>query len=139
MIKHLTHMRYHKALGLLVLRLATGLVFLNHGWSKLAGLAGARGFFSSLGLPAETATLIAVVEVVGGLMLILGVAPRIAGLVLGAEMIAAMILVGLPASDWMVLFAKPGSVEIELVLAAAALAIFAVGGGRYAIYSAERD
>ncbi len=128
-MKNITHIRYHKAMGMLLVRLAAGVVFLNHGWMKLGNLMGVRSFFSGLGLPAETAIFIAVIEVVGGIMLILGIAPRIAALVLGVEMIVALILVAIPH----------GAYELEVMLAAAALAVFLVGGGRYALYSMERE
>jgi putative oxidoreductase len=129
MIHHITQFRYHKAMGLLLVRLAAGAVFINHGWMKLQNLSGAEGFFAGLGLPPGAATLVAVIEVVGGIMLAAGVAPRIAGLVLGVEMIVAMLLVGIPR----------GSYELEMVLAAASLAIFLAGAGRYALYSMERE
>lgn len=129
MINHITRFAYHKAMGMLLVRLAAGAVFINHGWMKLQNLSGAEGFFSGLGLPPGAATLVAVVEVVGGIMLALGIAPRIAGLVLGIEMIVAMLLVGIPN----------GSYELEMVLAAAALAVFMIGSGRYSLYSMERE
>ena len=116
-------------MGLLLVRLATGVVFINHGWAKLQNLAGAESFFAGLGLPPGAATLVAVIEVVGGLMLALGIAPRIAGLVLGVVMIVAMLLVGIPG----------GSYELEMVLAASSLAIFLAGSGRYSLYNMERD
>lgn len=129
MINKVTQFKYHRAWGMLLLRVATGLVFLNHGWMKVNNLAGAEGFFSTLGLPPGAATFVALIEVVGGLMLVLGLAPRLAGLILGIEMIVALVLVAIPA----------GSSELEMMLAAAALAIFLVGGGRLALYSMERD
>ena len=129
MIKTITHFRYHKMWGMLVLRLATGLVFVNHGWMKLNNLHSTASFFGSLGLPAGTATFIALVEVIGGLMLALGIVPRIAGLVLAIEMAVALILVAIPH----------GMYEFELMLLAASLAIFLVGGGRLALYSMERE
>lgn len=129
MINHITRFAYHKAMGMLLVRLAAGAVFINHGWMKLQNLSGAEGFFSGLGLPPGAATLVAVIEVVGGIMLALGIAPRIAGLVLGIEMIVAMLLVGIPN----------GSYELEMMLAAAALAVFMIGSGRYSLYSMERE
>lgn len=129
MIHHITRFAYHKAMGMLLVRLAAGAVFINHGWMKLQNLSGAEGFFSGLGLPPGAATLVAVIEVVGGLMLALGIAPRIAGLVLGIEMIVAMLLVGIPN----------GSYELEMMLAAAGLAVFMIGSGRYSLYSMERE
>ena len=129
MIHKVTRFAYHKAMGLLLVRLATGWVFVNHGWMKLQNLGGAEGFFAGLGLPPGTATLIAAIEVIGGIMLALGVAPRLAGLVLGIEMVVALFLVGIPQ----------GSFELELMLAVGALAIFMVGAGRYSLYSMERE
>lgn len=129
MINKVTQFKYHKAWGMLLVRAAAGFVFVNHGWMKLNNLAGAESFFHMLGLPAGAATLIAIIEVVGGLMLILGIAPRLAGLVLGIEMIVELALVGIPG----------GTHELEMVLAASALAVFLVGGGRLALYSMERD
>lgn len=129
MINKVTQFRYHKAWGMLLVRLTSGLVFLNHGWMKLSNLPGAEGFFGTLGLPPGAATFVAVVEVVGGLMLILGIAPRLAGLVLGIEMLVALVLVGVPT----------GNYELEMVLGAAALAVFLAGAGRLSLYSMERD
>jgi putative oxidoreductase len=129
MINKVTQFRYHKAWGMLLIRLAAGVVFLNHGWMKVNNLAGAEGFFGTLGLPPGAATFVALIEVVGGLMLILGIAPRLAGLVLGIEMLVALVLVSVPN----------GVYELELMLAAAALAIFLAGAGRLSLYSMERD
>ena len=129
MINKVTRFAYHKAMGLLVVRLAAGWVFINHGWMKLQNLRGADSFFAGLGLPPGTAMLIAAIEVIGGIMLALGVAPRLAGVVLGIEMLVAMFLVGIPN----------GSYELEAILAAAALGIFMIGAGRYSLYSMERE
>ncbi len=127
MIHKYFHGSYHKALGLLLLRLGSGYIFLTHGWMKLTHLGMTAGFFGSLGLPAGTATFIALIEVVGGIMLILGLAPRVAGLVLGIEMVVAVLLVGLPH----------GSYDLELMLALMCFAIFLVGGGKYSAMSME--
>ncbi|HEY4501521.1 MAG TPA: DoxX family protein [Candidatus Paceibacterota bacterium] len=129
MINYVTRFAYHKAMGLLLVRLATGWVFINHGWMKLQNIAGAESFFAGLGLPPGTATLIAAIEVIGGIMLALGVAPRIAGLVLGIQMVVALLLVSIPN----------GSYELEVMLAAGALAVFLMGSGKYSVYSMERD
>ncbi len=129
MIHHVTRFAYHKAMGLLLIRLATGWVFINHGWMKLQDLRGADSFFAGLGLPPGTAMLIAAIEVIGGIMLALGVAPRLAGAILGIEMIVATLLVGAPS----------GNYELEILLAAGALAVFLVGAGKYSLYSMERD
>lgn len=129
MIHKITQFRYHKAWGMLLVRLGAGMVFLNHGWMKVNNLAGAEGFFGTLGLPPGAATFVALIEVVGGIMLILGIAPRLAGLVLGIEMVVALVLVAIPS----------GSSELEMMLAAAAFAVFLAGAGRLSLYSMERD
>jgi putative oxidoreductase len=129
MINTITQFKYHKAWGMFLVRVAAGMVFLTHGWMKVSNLAGAESFFGGLGLPAGAGTFIALIEVIGGLMLIAGIAPRLAGIVLGIEMIVAMVLVGVPSGDY----------ELEMVLAASALAVFFVGGGRLSLYSMERD
>lgn len=129
MISKITRFRYHRAWGELLIRVSAGLVFLSHGWMKVNNLAGAEGFFNTLGLPAGAATFVAIVEVVGGIMLILGIAPRLAGLVLGVEMIVALVLVGVPT----------GNYELEMMLAASALAVFMIGSGRYSLHSMERE
>ena len=129
MINKVTRFAYHKAMGLLLIRLAAGWVFINHGWMKLQNLSGADSFFAGIGLPPGTAMFIAAIEVIGGIMLALGVAPRLAGVVLGIEMVVAMLLVGIPS----------GSYELEALLAATALGIFMIGAGRYSLYSMERE
>lgn len=127
MIHTVTNWHYHKAWGMLLIRVSAGLVFLTHGWAKLSNLGVAEGFFGALGLPPGAGTLIAVIEVVGGLMLILGIAPRLAGLVLGIEMLVALVLVGLPMNNY----------ELEMMLAASSFAIFLGGAGRYSLYNME--
>ena len=51
--------------GLLIIRLALGLVFVMHGWQKLAvfGVAGTAGFMASLGLPFPTVNAVAITAV----------------------------------------------------------------------------
>ena len=84
MLKKVTQFRYHKAWGIFVLRAVTGLVFVNHGWMKLSSLPGTESFFHTLGLPPGAATFIALVEVIGGLMLIFGIASlAVVGLIIG--------------------------------------------------------
>jgi putative oxidoreductase len=127
MIHMITKWSYHRGWALLFVRLAAGYIFLSHGWMKLMSLRGADTFFSGLGLPPGTAIFIAVVETVGGLMLMLGIAPRLAGLVLGIEMLVALLLVGIPKADF----------ELELLLAAASFAVFFAGSNLYALHSME--
>jgi putative oxidoreductase len=61
-----------------VLRIASGVAFLAHGWLKVSvfTIAGTVGFFESLGLPGFFAYLTILGELGGGLALILGVGVR---------------------------------------------------------------
>lgn len=65
-------------LAALILRAASGVAFLAHGWLKVSffTIAGTVGFFESLGLPGVFAYLTILGELVGGLALILGVGVR---------------------------------------------------------------
>ncbi len=65
-----------------VLRIATGVMFLAHGLTKVLvfTIPGTVGFFDSLGLPAIIAYLTIFAELAGGTALILGVATRVISL-----------------------------------------------------------
>jgi putative oxidoreductase len=74
-------------LGLLALRLALGIIFFSHGYPKLAHQgAGMQGFFVQHGLPGNFVYVAGVLEVFGGLLLVLGLFTRGAALLLAIEM-----------------------------------------------------
>ena len=67
-----------------------------HGWQKLGGLdfsgmAQTVGFFASLGLPAVVAWLVALGELGGGILLVLGLFTRVAASWLTLIMIGAIV------------------------------------------------
>jgi uncharacterized membrane protein YphA (DoxX/SURF4 family) len=73
--------------GLLVLRLALGLIFFSHGYPKLAHSgAGMQDFFVQHGLPGYFVYIAGVLEVFGGMLLVLGLFTRGAALLLAIEM-----------------------------------------------------
>lgn len=76
---------------LLAVRLIWGWQFTLTGWGKLQHLSHVRDFFASLGIPAPgiMAPAIATLEFVGGILLILGLATRITGLLLACNMFTA--------------------------------------------------
>ena len=76
---------------LLFVRLYWGWQFMQTGWGKLHNLAQVTQFFSTLGIPAPgpTALFVGCVEFFCGLLLILGLASRLTGLVLTANMFVA--------------------------------------------------
>jgi putative oxidoreductase len=120
------------AWGLLPLRIVVGLVFLMHGGQKLFvfGLDGTTSFMGSVGipLPAVAAILVTIVELFGGLAILLGVATQWAGLLLAADMVVAILAVRLSEG-----FFAPQGYEFELTLLGAALTLAAVGPGGMAL------
>src|SRR5215471_10566720 len=81
-------------LGLLILRMALGMIFLTHGYPKLTRSATAmQGMFVQHGLPAQLVYVAGVLETFGGVLLILGLFARPAGLLLSIEMSVAIVKV----------------------------------------------
>lgn len=78
-------------LGLLALRLALGIIFFSHGYPKLAHQGGGmQGFFVQHGLPGYFVYVSGVLEVFGGILLVLGLFTRGAALLLAIEMAVAI-------------------------------------------------
>jgi putative oxidoreductase len=117
-----------QSLGLAVLRIVVGVVFLVHGYQKLFkfGFHGVSGMLGHLGipLPALFAIIITLVEFCGGILLVTGLATRIPAGLLASEMIVAILLVHTKNG-----FFNPGGVEFPLTLLAATVCLFLAGGG----------
>lgn len=77
----------------LAARLLFVLLFLPAGLSKVTGFAGTAGYIASVGLPFASlgAVVAIVVEVIGGLALLVGFRTRIAAVVLAAFTLAASV------------------------------------------------
>ncbi|MCF6742757.1 DoxX family protein [Blastococcus sp. KM273128] len=118
-------------LSLLLGRIAVGLVFVAHGWQKLgtSGIDGTAAFFDSVGVPAASAAawFAALVELLGGAALVVGLAVPVAGLLLLVDMVGAFVFVHAGAG----LFVEQGGYELVLALGAASLVLAAVGAGRF--------
>lgn len=113
--------------AILLLRLVVGIVFAVHGGQKLfmMGFDGVAGFFGSLGipLPMAAAVVVTLLELLGGLALILGIGTRYVAALLVLDMLVAMATVHLPNG----FFVSDGGYELVLLLAAGAL-YFALAG-----------
>ena len=109
--------------GPLPIRILAGVTFIAHGIPKFEDLAGTQGFFGSIGLPPEFALLIGLLEVIGGIFLLVGVMTRIAAALLIINMIGAIMLVKLP--DGFV-----GGYEFESLLIAISISLLLTGPGR---------
>ena len=81
----------YKGLGPLALRLYLGILFILFGLDKLKDIPGSQGAFQTMfGLPGWTAVLVGLVELVAGILLILGLATREASLALAIIIFVAM-------------------------------------------------
>lgn len=118
--------------GLFVLRLALGVVFVMHGWQKLAvfGHAGVTGFLTQLGVPfpGVNAVLITAVELGGGVLLLAGAFTRIAGTLLAFAMLVAVVTAHLANG-----FFAPTGFEYPLTLLLASTAVTMTGAGAYSV------
>ncbi len=77
----------------LLARLTVGLVFAGSGWGKLHHLDKVTAFFTDLGLPLPhfQATLVGTTGLVGGALLVVGLASRLAALPLMVTMVVALL------------------------------------------------
>lgn len=74
-----------------ILRVSTGVYFLVHGLTKLFVFtpAGTAGYFQSIGLPGALGWLTMILEIAGGVALVLGIATRYVAPVLAAVLLGA--------------------------------------------------
>lgn len=117
----------------LILRVALGILFLAHAGLKIFVFtpAGAAQFFGSLGLPPALAYLTILVEVVGGVALIVGFYARIAALVLIPVLLGAIVTVHGSAGFF---FTNPnGGWEYPAFWAVGLLAQALLGDGAFAL------
>jgi putative oxidoreductase len=124
-------------IGLVIIRIVIGSLFVGHGTQKLFGWFGGYGvgatggFFEQLGYRwgPRMAVLTGLAEAGGGTFLALGfLTPFAAAAVIGV-MLNAAIAVHLPKGIWN----EQGGFELPLVYATAALGLAFVGPGRWAI------
>ena len=119
--------------GLTVLRVVVGIVFLVHGAQKLFvfGFGGVAGLLEGLGVPAPGlfAVVVTVVEIVGGIALILGLFTRVAAIMLAVDMLVATLTAHLSNG----FFAQNGGYEFTLLLLAASVALAVAGPGEAAL------
>jgi putative oxidoreductase len=117
--------------ALLVLRLALAAVLLYHGLPKLMNFGATVGAFQGMQIPAPTFTagFALLSEVIGGILILLGVAVDIAGILVIIDMIGAIAFV-----HWANGFDfTKGGWEHPFTVLVMALALALAGPGRYAV------
>ena len=108
------------------LRITVGVLFIVHSIGKFD--VSSKGFFSSVGLPADMAMLIGLLELIGGILLVAGVLTRISSSLLAIEMLGVMLYVKKLQS-----FSGKGGVEMDLLAFAILLTIIVLGPGKISI------
>jgi putative oxidoreductase len=127
--------------GLTVLRVVVGIIFLVHGSQKVFGFGyhGVAGMFTHIGipLPAVSAAIVMVVEFVGGILLILGLATRLAASLNAIDMLVAILMVHLKNG----FSVQGGGYEYPLTLLGATLCLALAGSGAASIegFFAKRE
>ena len=122
--------------GLAILRIVLGIAMLVHGWGKLnGGVDNVAGFFGGmLGIPAPglMAWVVTIVELVGGILLVVGFLTQIAGTLIALDMLGAILFAYLLRGSP---FIENGAItwEKEAVFAAAALCIALAGPGAWSV------
>jgi len=120
--------------GITTLRVVVGIVFLAHGGQKLFvwGFGGMAGFLGQVGIPAPmlAAVVVTLVELLGGLALLLGLFTRWAAIPLAINMAVAILTVHLRAG-----FFLPNGYEFALTLLAANVALILLGSGEASLDS----
>lgn len=120
-------------IGLLILRLVVGGLFIGHGTQKLFGwfggygLDGTGGWYDSIGhRPGRRMAAVAgSAEAGGGLLLVLGLITPLGSAAIIGMMVAAIMSVHIEKGLWN----SNGGLEFPLVMATAALALAMVGPG----------
>ena len=124
-------------IGLLIIRLVIGALFIGHGAQKLFGwfggygLKGTGGWFESIGMkPGVTMALFAgLAELIGGILFALGLLTPLAGIMIAGTMLMAIVKVHGPNGLW----ATSNGYEYNLTLLAVAIGIALIGAGQYSL------
>ncbi|EOD55736.1 DoxX family protein [Aeromonas molluscorum] len=115
--------------ALLVGRILLALMFVIAGWGKIGGYAGTQGYMEAMGVPGALLPLVILLELGGGLAIMLGLFTRsIAVLMAGFTLMAAFLFHYQPAEQMqMLMFMK------NLSVAGGFLALAAAGPGAFSL------
>jgi len=112
-----------KETGMFLVRLALAIVFILHGWEKVANMPEAITAFAGMGFSAFWVYLVAWVELLGGIAMLLGVWTRCAGWLLAIIMaVTIYVMKGMGMG-------LSGGYEFNVVLLLIALAVSFAGPG----------
>jgi putative oxidoreductase len=113
--------------GPLPIRILAGVAFILNGIPKLSNITGTEHFFANMvGLPAAMALPVGLLEVVGGIALLVGFLTRVASILFIIEMIGSTIVAKLPKGFI-------GGYELDLLLMAISISLLLTGPGRISV------
>ncbi|MCV0352407.1 MULTISPECIES: DoxX family protein [Nitratireductor] len=120
---------------ILIGRILISVIFIMSGFGKITDIGGTAGYFGAVGLPLPvvTAWLVALLELVGGLAILVGFKARIAALLLAVFSIASGLVAHFDFSDQMqtIMFMK------NLSMAGGLLLLTAFGSGALSLERAR--
>ncbi len=125
------------ALGLLLVRLVVGLLFIGHGAQKLFGWfggygpKGTGGWMESVGIKpgVAMAVLAGLMELLGGVLFAAGLLTPLAAVLIAATMVGAIVKVHGPNGLW----STANGYEYQLVLLVVAIGVALTGAGAYSL------
>lgn len=126
------------ALGMTILRIVIGVVFIVHGAQKLFvfGIGGVTAGFAQMHIPLPmiAAPVVAIVEFVGGIALVVGLFTRVAAVLLAIDMLGAILFVHGRNG-----FFLPMGFEFAFSLLGACVALAVAGPGEYSMDNRRRS
>lgn len=124
-----------QSLFLLIVRLYWGWQLAQNGWGKLHNLANVTEFFANLGLPAPgpTAVFVASFELIGGILLAVGLLSRITALGIAVDMLTAYLTADREAL--LSFFTDPGKFYVAdpYTFLFAGLLVLIFGAGKFSL------
>ena len=115
--------------GVAAVRVVMGLIFVGAGWSKAAaGFGVVASNFAKMGMPIPgvTGPFIALLELIGGALLLVGLGGRRLGVLFAIEFLVAAFVVKLPTVGWT-------NSRLDLMLLAGGVLLFFAGSGRLSL------
>ncbi|MCA0989308.1 DoxX family protein [Guptibacillus algicola] len=121
-------MKTYPHIGLVIIRLALGLLFFSHGFFKFSdGIENTVAFFETIGLSGFLAYVVGTIELTGGVLMILGLGTRVVSVLFSIILIGALLTV--KRSTGML-----GGYELDIALLAMSFALTIGGGGPYSLW-----